>query len=1125
MQRLMITLLAAMLFAAPLAYAQQIQAADAKKKIVIIGGRDSHGATAHNWGEGTDLLVNALNKESGLNVEAVGYKGGYPKDPSIFKGAATVVILCDGGGRHLLMKHLKEFKKYMDAGTGLVNVHYAVEVPKGEAGRAFLDWVGGYFETHWSVNPHWKAEFLKMPKHPITNGAKPFELNDEWYYHMRFRTQMKGVTPILSAHPPKDTLKRGDGAHSGNPAVREAVLKRKEAQHVAWAYDRSANGGKGRGFGITGAHYHKAWDNDSFRTVVLNAIVWTAGIEVPKGGVKSLPNPTTRLKGKKVAGSVSSKSIKLASGKGNTKGSAFASKIITPSTPGHAVKVEADIKGKNDLYLIASDAGDGFSCDWAAWSQPRLVDANGKEKKLTELKWKSASSGWQGVHVNKNVGGKPLRINGKPVTYGLGTHANSVVHYVLPKNHNYVKFIATGGLDNGGTDQGNCGSQASVQFVVYTDSKALSTYAVAARAKAAKPGPVGREASEAVANLDVHKDLQAELFSSEPTITNPSNIDIDSRGRVWVCEIVNYRRHKNKRPEGDRIVILEDTDGDGISDKTKVFYQGKDIDSPHGIAVLEEPDGSKRVIISSGANIINFYDTDGDDKPDKKDMLFTGISGTQHDHGIHAMVFGPDGKLYFNFGNSGRQIKDKDGKPITDKAGNVIEAKRKPYQEGMVFRCNLDGSGMETLGWNFRNNWMATVDSYGSIWQSDNDDDGNKGVRINYVMEFGNYGYKDELTGAAWRSKRIGMASDVPSRHWHLNDPGVMPNLILTGAGSPTGITVYEGTLLPKIFQGQVLHTDAGPSVCRAYPATVDGAGYKATVENILVGTKDRWFRPSDVSVAPDGSIIVADWYDPGVGGHNARDLDKGRLFRVTPKGHKGYTNPTPDFKSAKGAVEALKSPNYATRYTAWRALEKIGDKAELALVGLWKDSNPRMRARALWALAKLTTDGKLYVQEAIKDKDPNIRITALRVARQIEQVEAATVIVDLAADQSPAVRRECLVTLSEIKSDAVPALWTTFADQHDGKDRWYLEALGIAARGRWDACFATWLENTGGKWNNPAGRDIIWRARTKAALPLLVKILKDKNTPEKEKARYTRAFDFHPKGPEKDAALLELLQ
>ena len=97
---------------------------------------------------------------------------------------------------------------------------------------------------------------------------------------------MKDVTPILSAMPGPDTLKRGDGAHSGNPHVRAAVLERKEAQHVAWVSE-PATEGAGRGFGFTGAHFHRNWADDNFRKTGLNAVAWIAGLEVPEGGVPS----------------------------------------------------------------------------------------------------------------------------------------------------------------------------------------------------------------------------------------------------------------------------------------------------------------------------------------------------------------------------------------------------------------------------------------------------------------------------------------------------------------------------------------------------------------------------------------------------------------------------------------------------------------------------------------------------------------------------------------------------------------------------------------------------------------------------------------------------------------------
>ena len=168
-------------------------------------------------------------------------------------------------------------------GCGLACLHYGVETPKGKSGDKFLEWIGGYFEGNWSVNPHWEADFKELPKHAITRGVKPFKIRDEWYFHMRFQKDMKGVTPILSAYPPKNTMSRGDGHHSGNPHVRKAV-ENGEIQHVAWAYERP-NGG--RGFGFTGGHFHRNWGHDDFRKVVLNAITWCAKAEVPEGGVPS----------------------------------------------------------------------------------------------------------------------------------------------------------------------------------------------------------------------------------------------------------------------------------------------------------------------------------------------------------------------------------------------------------------------------------------------------------------------------------------------------------------------------------------------------------------------------------------------------------------------------------------------------------------------------------------------------------------------------------------------------------------------------------------------------------------------------------------------------------------------
>ena len=575
-----------------------------------------------------------------------------------------------------------------------------------------------------------------------------------------------------------------------------------------------------------------------------------------------------------------------------------------------------------------------------------------------------------------------------------------------------------------------------------------------------KPGVTeDRTPETAVAGLDVAEGLELKLFAAEPMLLSPSNIDIDHLGRIWVCEVVNYRRFANAnnpdRVEGDRILVLEDTNGDGMADKETVFYQGRDIDSAHGVCVL-----GNRVIVSAGDSVFNFYDDNGDLKADRKEVLFTGIKGTQHDHGIHSFQFGPDGRLYFNFGNAGEELHNPDGSIVVDVAGNEVRAVRKPYQEGMAFRCELDGSKVDTLGWNFRNNWELCVDSFGTIWQSDNDDDGNKGVRINYVMEYGNYGYKDEITGAGWQTPRTNMEDEIPLRHWHLNDPGVVPNLLQTGAGSPTGILIYEGDKLPERFINQLIHCDAGPNVVRSYAVTDDGAGYKAEINDILNGTRDQWFRPSDVCVAPDGSLIVADWYDPGVGGHRQGDVDRGRLFRVSLPGQT-YSVPKHDFSTVEGAAEALKSPNNATRYLAFTKLKESGVAAETVLAKMFEsDPNPRFRARALWLLGQIDGKTQKYVDAAIADKDRDIRIAGLRLARRMS-LDVIPVVEKLVKDESPQVRRECAIALRH-SSDATKSI--SLDDSCDAMrltdDRWYLEALGIALdpdqKNGWTACIAS---------------------------------------------------------------------
>lgn len=273
MKRICVLLLAAL----------AVCAAHAQKSIVLCAGRPSHGKGDHEFRAGCLLLADALNRIPGIQATVV--SNGWPTDVSVLKSADAILLYADGGDGHPAIKpeRLKLLDELAAKGVGIGAAHYGVEVPKGDPGLAMLRWTGGYFETFWSVNPHWTADFKSLPTHPVTRGVKPFAINDEWYFHMRFPPDMKGVTPILSAVAPRETMNRGEGPHSGNPWVRASVAKG-EPQHLMWAFERD-NGG--RGFGFTGGHFHKNWANENFRKVVLNALVWIAKGDVPADGIAS----------------------------------------------------------------------------------------------------------------------------------------------------------------------------------------------------------------------------------------------------------------------------------------------------------------------------------------------------------------------------------------------------------------------------------------------------------------------------------------------------------------------------------------------------------------------------------------------------------------------------------------------------------------------------------------------------------------------------------------------------------------------------------------------------------------------------------------------------------------------
>ncbi len=600
-------------------------------------------------------------------------------------------------------------------------------------------------------------------------------------------------------------------------------------------------------------------------------------------------------------------------------------------------------------------------------------------------------------------------------------------------------------------------------------------------------------------------DLEATLWAESPLFHNPTNVDVDGRGRLWVTEAVNYRNFNNKpdsilhHAPGDRVVILEDSDGDGKADRTKVFVQDKDLVSPLGIAVI-----GNKVIVSCAPHLIVYTDADGDDKPDNKEILLTGFGGLDHDHSLHALVAGPDGDWYFNTGNAGPHVvTDKagwtlrsgslytGGTPHSEKnTGNLKSDDGRVWVGGLALRITPEGKGLEVMGHNFRNSYETALDSYGNLWQNDNDDQVIT-CRTSWLMEGANMGYFSADGTRYWQADRR-PGQEMFTAHWHQEDPGVLPAGDNTGAGSPTGVLFYEGDALGPQYRGTLLSAEAGRNVIFSYQPQPQGAGFrldrKTLASSLPVHEENyfwnqtgadrrKWFRPSDVAAGTDGALYIADWYDPIVGGHLMHDKQGyGRIYRVTPKGKK-LPPPVLDLRTTDGQVQALLSPAVNVRNAGFVRLKARGSKAVKPLQKVLASENPYHRARAAWLLAQLGAKGEAVVAGLLRSPDAHVRLTAFRALRKV-QPDVLPLAGQLAADPSPAVRREVAIALRDVPYEKCKTIIGTLVQGYDGEDRYYLEALGLALDGKEDAYFAdqqSRLPADPTSWDAPTA-SLLWR-------------------------------------------------
>ncbi len=599
--------------------------------------------------------------------------------------------------------------------------------------------------------------------------------------------------------------------------------------------------------------------------------------------------------------------------------------------------------------------------------------------------------------------------------------------------------------------------------------------------------------------------LRIDVWAQSPLIYSPVAMDVDAKGRLWCTEGIDYSVRR-RVASGQSIIVLQDTDDDGKADASHVFVSEKNArHAPLGIAVFDN-----RIVLSATPSITVYTDVNRnavfDPDIDKKEIFLTGFKNDRHDHTLHAVVGSPSGHWYFSYGNCGADIQTKDGRHFLSgcyygypEAIGKASSDGHVYVGGVAMRINPDGTGLSPIGENLRNAHDMVVTSFGDVLQSDNDDPAH--ARSSWLMEHGNMGYADLRDGSrSWEEvaktweEPAGWHRDLrySRSHWRENYPGATPPGTIYGAGSPTGNAFIEGDELGRHLRGTYLvccMVRKEVMACRPQLADVEIAmGKHRPFLKLKRDRQGEHFLPTDVVLGTDGSLYLSDFYNDT---SRRTNQVSGIIYRITRRDDsKAAALPNIDYTSPEGLLRALKNPAVNVRSTAVEKLNSLAPELTSSLKEYYAATaeNPYLQARAIWLLAR-SHQSRPLVEALAAGDDPAQAIAAFRALKMIDPAGSIHRATALAGHASASVRREVALSLRDASfDDARKALEQIIENWVD--NRWYLEAIGIAATNKEAELYREIIQPKIKAWNKKT-KDLAWILHTPEAIADLDQVMR----------------------------------